>query len=246
MKLLLDIGNTRVKWAALDGGVLSPTQALALAVLTDAWPPRDLFSHGVDEVVLASVASATVTALIEARVAVHGLRLRRIPAPASTPRLSLAYAEPQRLGVDRWLTMLAAGDEATMVVSCGSALTLDLVDADGLHRGGLIAPSPERMREALLSHVPHLQGDGRVVDFAASTADAVASGAVLAAVALIERQWRCAAALLGAPPRLWLTGGGRTALLPHLGAPFAEREQLVFEGMAAWLAMSATGAGAKG
>jgi type III pantothenate kinase len=241
MKLLLDIGNTRLKWALLDdSGTLSPTQALALEALPGAWA-TDMIPARVDEAVLASVAPATVTATVEAAVAALGLPLRTIPPPRSTAQLQLAYAEPQRLGVDRWLAMLAAVGAASLVVSCGSALTLDLVDADGRHRGGLIAPSPERMREALLSRVPHLRADGGVVDFAASTADAVASGAVLAAVALIERQWRQADALLGAAPRLWLGGGGRDALLPHLGVPFEERPQLVFDGMRAWLATSAGG-----
>jgi type III pantothenate kinase len=246
MKLLLDIGNTRLKWAVLDGARLGPTQALPLDGLPDAWPQHAAFPQGVTDALLASVAPAAVTRAVEARIAASGLPVRRMPAPRSTPRLRLAYAEPQRLGVDRWLALLAATGGATLAVSCGSALTLDLVDAAGQHHGGLIAPSPERMREALLAHVPHLRGDGRVVDFAASTADAVASGAVLSAVALIERQWRQASALLGTAPRLWLAGGGRGALLPHLALPFEEREQLVFEGMAAWLAMTAAGAAPTG
>jgi type III pantothenate kinase len=231
MILLLDLGNTRLKWATLAAGVLEPGPPLPLAALAEFAPPP-----GVRTAWLASVADATSTAALERRLDAAGVPLQRFGPPQDSPRLALAYRRPAELGVDRWLAMLAAADAATLVVSCGSALTIELVDGHRHHRGGLIAPSPERMRAALLAQLPQLQRTGgEVHDFAAGTADAVASGAVLAAVALIERQARRAAALLDARPRLLLTGGGRGALRPHLAPGFEEREWLVFEGMRALL-----------
>jgi type III pantothenate kinase len=234
MKLLLDLGNTRLKWACWDGQRLGPTTALdhrgadfearlqqALAMLPAP-----------STVALASVAGGDHGARIEDLLTQRFGRLDRVGPPHSLPELQLAYPQPETLGVDRWLGMLGALGADSLVVSCGSALTIDLLDRHGRHHGGLIAPSPERMREALLGRAPHLAtAPGRCVEFADCTADAVASGALLAAVALIERQASIAAERLGAAPRLVLTGGGCAALAPQLRLPLELRDQLVFEGM---------------
>jgi type III pantothenate kinase len=233
MKRLLDLGNTRLKWADFDGHRLGPTQALDHreagfeARLDHALAALPVPSAAL----LASVAGGEHGARIE-RLLTDRFAFERVGPPRSLPALQLAYRAPQTLGVDRWLGMLGALGADSLVVSCGSALTLDLLDRHGRHHGGLIAPSPDRMREALLGRAPHLAtAAGRCVEFADCTADAVISGAVLSAVALIERQASIAAERLGAAPRLLLTGGGSAALLPLLRGPLELREQLVFEGM---------------
>jgi type III pantothenate kinase len=95
----------------------------------------------------------------------------------------------------------------------GSAITIDLLAADGRHHGGLIAPTPTHMREMIAQRFPQLDvTDGQTMDFAADTADAVASGAHAAALGLIERSVRTAHERLGIPPTLLLTGGGAEAI----------------------------------
>lgn len=237
MKLLIDLGNTRLKLATYDGRRLGPSRALSYAE-ADFAPAFGAALAGLPagtEPWFASVAGPEISEVIARLLQQRFGRVERIGPPRSTPALSLAYAEPQTLGVDRWLAMLAVGAGDALVASCGSALTLDLVAAGGRHLGGLIAPSPERMREALVARAPHLAGGGRVVEFADCTRDAVESGAVLAAVALIERQHASAGERLGQPPRLLLTGGGAPALMPWLRVAAEWREQLVLEGMLAWM-----------
>jgi type III pantothenate kinase len=241
MNLLIDLGNTRLKLAAFDGERLGPTRALAYAD-ADFAPAfgAALASLPAGTVPwLASVAGPEVSEVIARLLQQRFGRVERIGPPRNTAALQLAYAEPQTLGVDRWLAMLAAGAGDVLVASCGSALTLDLVAAGGQHLGGLIAPSPERMREALIARAPHLAGGGRVVEFADCSRDAVESGAVLAAAALIERQHAIASGRLGVPPRLLLTGGGAASLQPWLRIEAETREQLVLEGMLAWMRMVA-------
>jgi type III pantothenate kinase len=237
MKLLLDLGNTRLKWALLDGGKLGPAQALAYADADFAPAFRAVLARlppGTNAC-LASVAGADITEVIARLLQQRFGRVQRIGPPRSSAALTLAYAEPQTLGVDRWLALLAVGRRDALLVSCGSALTLDLLDADGHHHGGLIAPAPERMREALLARAPHLAGGGRVVEFADCTRDAVESGAVLAAVALIERQHASAVERLGRALPVLLSGGGAAVLRPWLRVAVEWREGLVLEGMAVWL-----------
>ncbi|KGO97508.1 type III pantothenate kinase, partial [Novilysobacter defluvii] len=152
-------------------------------------------------------------------------------------RLQVGYPEPARLGVDRFLALLAAsadGGGAALVCGVGTALTLDLVDAGGRHHGGLIAPSPTLMREALHARAAHLPAEGGVATaFATDTADALASGCEGAAVALVLQRMERACDLLGDVPRLLLHGGGAAALAAELpGASM--RPMLVLEGLSEW------------
>lgn len=237
---LFDLGNTRLKAAPLGpDGRPGPVLAFAhdgggLAAGLDRHLPASI-----DAAAVASVAAEPLrVALLQALAT----RCRRISL-ASTPRrwagLRIAYADPSRLGVDRFLAMLGAratGPGAVLACGVGTALTIDLVDADGLHRGGRIAPSPTLMREALHQRVGVLPATGGAYrEFADDTDDALASGCDGAAVALIERSLASATAMLGASPRLLLHGGGAPALAPRLPA-MELRPDLVLEGLARWSA----------
>ena len=241
MNLLIDFGNTRLKWASLDDGEVRPggvfahqQQALAAAASKDwlALPRRP------DAVLVASVVGdARETELTALCRSVFNLD----PVWLKTPRTALGvqngYREPQHLGIDRFLAMLAMhvkSPRAQVVVSCGTALTLDALDEDGQHHGGLILASPDLMRNSLRSATARLAGpSGKLVEIATSTGDAIQSGALLAAVALIERFRRHTAAKLGAIPAIVLSGGGSAELSSWL--PDSERHaDLVLHGLARW------------
>ena len=128
------------------------------------------------------------------------------------------------------------GEGPALVVGVGTALTLDLLDGDGLHRGGRIAPSPMLMREALHARAAVLpESGGSYAEFADDTDHALASGCEGAALALIERSLEHASGMLGATPALWLHGGGaqvlRDRLPPHRWVP-----DVVLRGLARWQA----------
>jgi type III pantothenate kinase len=116
----------------------------------------------------------------------------------------------------------------------GTALTIDLLDADGLHHGGRIGPSPRIMREALQHVAAQLPAQGgSYLEFAVDTADALVSGCEGAALGLIERSLGQAEQALGRKPALLLHGGGADALAPHLPQALAA-PSLVLEGLALW------------
>jgi type III pantothenate kinase len=138
--------------------------------------------------------------------------------------------------VDRFLALLAASgrdDGPWLLVSAGSALTVDLLQADGAHVGGLIAPMPDTMRAALASRFAVLDVPaGEVLDFAGDTADAIASGCAGAAIGLVERSLRQAAERLGTEPTL-LLGGGAAGLFAGIAHPRVHAvPSLVLEGLA--------------
>ena len=124
------------------------------------------------------------------------------------------------------------------MVGIGTALTIDVLDADGGHRGGRIAPSPRLMREALHAHAAALpEAGGAYAEFADDTAPALASGCEGAAIALVERSLAQATTLLGAAPSLRLHGGGAATLRPLLPAHDWVPDA-VLRGLARWHALA--------
>ena len=242
MRLLLDLGNTRLKWALqaepdgwLARGAVDWQEDLA-TTLTSAWTglPRP------EQVIAASV----VDAAREARVAAIAERLFActptwLRTPAHACGVRNAYAEPQRLGVDRFLAMVAAhadGRAPCVLAGVGTALTLDALAADGRHLGGLIAPGPRLMQQSLLDATARVRPErpGEIVELADNTADAVASGCWQAAAALVERFATRSAVRLGAMPALILGGGDAAPLLPLLSLPAGLSQDGVLRGLAVW------------
>lgn len=232
MTLLIDLGNTRLKGSVLGSG---DVVAIPHAALDDALTTWLAQVDDAQDAWLASVAADTLTQHVTDMFTRHGHQVHRVTTHANGFGLRVAYADATRLGVDRWLAMLAARDHdpsPVLVASVGSALTVDGIDADGQHLGGLIAPTPEAMRESLFARAPHLRGGtGEIAWFTASTEDAVASGPLLAGVALIERAWRTLGERVGATPRLLVAGGGIAPLRPWL-PPHDHVPDLVLRGLA--------------
>ena len=230
---LFDLGNSRLKLARLSqDGQLGAIDARAH---DDAGWCSGLPSGGTAWV--SAVASPVLSLeLLQALAS----RYRRVSIARTAPSFAgvrVAYAQPGRLGVDRFLAMLGAratGPGPWLVVGVGTALTLDLLAADGRHLGGRIAPSPAVMRAALHARASHLPAEGgRFVEFAADTQDALASGCEGAALALVERSLAQARSLCAADATPILHGGGAGTLAPHLPAAHVE-PALVLQGLAGW------------
>lgn len=235
MKLLVDLGNTRVKWALWDGSELRSLGAAAHDDFTAAaW--RDL--SAVQSVWIASVASNALNGHVgQAAQQCFGVSVHFVRSRAQACGVRNAYAQPERLGVDRFLALLAAharAREATVIASCGTALTLDALTGDGVHLGGLIAASPDLALAALRGGTANLGAAprGAIVEIADNTADAMESGAWLAAAALCERFAEHATQRLGTAPALVLTGGGAVRLGRLLRTAHRIDAELVLRGLA--------------
>ena len=239
---LIDLGNSRLKCALLDaqgrrGEILAIGHDQPNALPTLLQHVGTAGSN--DELWLASVAADERTTALAAALQQHGLHVHHIRTQAGFGKLRIAYAEPSHLGVDRFLAMLAAcerDDGPWLLVSAGSALTIDLLAEDGLHQGGSIAPMPARMRAALAAGFKQLDlAEGVASDFAADTADAIASGCRSATLGLVERSLRKARERLGAIPTLLVGGGGAALLADVEHAPVMYLPALVLDGMALYV-----------
>ncbi len=239
MKLLIDLGNTRLKFALAQAGEVRylrafPHAAVDFVEQLAQWVEVTAIP---DSIWLASVAEPSVTRTVLDVFERAGHTVRMAQVEDDVFGLKIAYSKAEHLGVDRWLAMLGAratDGHALMLASVGSALVIDAIDVAGKHLGGLIGPTPEAMREALFLRVPQLRGaSGEVLRFAADTGDAVESGCLLAGAALIERSYHELADRVGALPKLLVSGGGSAPLRPWL--PTHEwRPHLVLEGLARW------------
>ncbi len=242
MKLLLDLGNTRLKWTFSAAGEFGHAGALAWdtpdfdAALAAAW--RDL--PAIESAWAATVTDPARRAAVIAAVAGRWSRAPRwAVASAAACGVRNAYDDPAQLGVDRWLGLIAARarNEAPCVIAgCGTALTLDALAGDGRHLGGLIAPGQALMRSALGTLAAPLReaGAGRVVDAATHTADALAGGTWQAGAALIERFSARMAPRLGGAPRLLLAGGDAARVAMLLETPSRVIADLVLRGLATY------------
>lgn len=233
LRLLLDIGNTRLKWGVADAGGLRECGA----VVHEGEPAaalRALHLPQPEELWVAHVTGpAHETRLSETLQALFAREPRYARSAAQWRGLSNAYREPQRLGIDRWLVMIAAWAErpgAACVVDAGTAMTIDGIDAQGQHLGGIIAAGLNTQQRAVLGQTRFATRDSAAVytgGLGDDTEACVRQGAMLACLGAIDR----AAAIAGPQARRLLTGGDAELLLPHLDASWEHRPHLVLEGL---------------
>ena len=235
---LFDLGNTRLKWTQLQhDGSFAVVHALPHDGDGFADALQSSLPAQAEAACLASVASPERTAQVVGILTRHFRRISLARSVAQMAGVRIAYADPARLGVDRFLALLAArarGEGPWIIAGVGTALTIDLLHSDGVHRGGRIGPSPQTMRQALHQAAAQLPAQGgQYHEFATDTGDALASGCEGAALGLIERSLAQAALLLGRTPMLLLHGGGAASLAMHL--PQAVHAPApVLEGLARW------------
>lgn len=202
MILELDLGNTHGKWRLLGTDDVLLDRGTGTI---DAWVDGELPSawmHGVRRVRAASVLDPSVNYALADRLAqALSIRMEFAVSTAHCAGVRNVYSEPAKLGVDRWLAMIAAYrafQSAVLVVDAGSALTVDVVDEAGRHCGGYIIPGTHLMERALLEGTDRVRfefGIATDFDLGANTGACVRNGivaaqcgAVLVALSVAKKQ----------------------------------------------------------
>ncbi len=242
--LLLDAGNTRLKWGLAENGEVHRTGSITqekirtkgLAALTTRLPTR------IDAALASNVAGPIFATRLAGVVGAHcGCELRFAQTERAAFGVSNSYKQPRRMGVDRWVAMIGAWAEmrsSCLVVDVGTAVTIDALDDDGCHLGGQILPGIVLMADALAQQTSDIPAtkpaaagtyDG-VSMFANNTRGAVGSGALSAVTGAVERSIRtlrsndCDATVV-------LTGGDASRILTALSGPSLHRPNLVLQGL---------------
>jgi type III pantothenate kinase len=244
MILVIDVGNTRLKWAWLSNTGLSDQQAV---VHRDAKPgiwTTALFESGQtpSRVLASNVAGAEMAhTLDKLSKKQFGVDIEFVKAEREFHGLSNGYLDPTLLGADRWLGLIGAWTRAKaplVVVDAGTAVKVDSIDANGVHLGGLIAPGIHMMREALMaktsdiaraaSHsTPSLAGI-----LANNTIGAVSRGAVFALAGMADRAAEVIEHSTGAQPKLFITGGDAAMITGTMRTRGEIVPDLVLQGLA--------------
>ncbi|OGS95088.1 MAG: hypothetical protein A3K04_00670 [Gallionellales bacterium RBG_16_56_9] len=230
--LLLDIGNSRIKWVMVEDGVWALQGAADLADMAGlrhafaALPPPQ-------RILVSNVAGEHMAQQVRAACAGWPCPIEFIAAQGEQCGVRNAYEQPAQLGSDRWAALIAAWHQvraACLVVNCGTATTVDALSSEGEFLGGLILPGMDMMRRSLAAGAAQLaEAAGSWHEFPRSTADAIFSGAIQATVGAIRLQFE-ALAVRGAV-RCLLSGGAADSVQAHLNLPLERVDNLVLQGL---------------
>ncbi|MGH8398836.1 MAG: type III pantothenate kinase [Gammaproteobacteria bacterium] len=240
MILLVDAGNTRIKWALCrDQELFDHSAALHTAksvddVLRQAWAalPRP------ERIIIANVAGKTMAENLTAQAREHFKLTPEFVVPAAQAAgVTNGYRNPKQLGSDRWAAMIAAHQRfrgPVCVIGCGTAITVDTLTREGLHLGGLIAPGIGVMHRALADAAAAIafEPGAQATLYAHDTRSAVTAGIVYAATGFIERTAMQIRSQQGAQTVFLLTGGDAEQLQPQLQGRFTLVPHLVLVGLA--------------
>jgi len=239
MKLLLDVGNTCLKVGVVDNDGVKHLASIRHdsdwvgVVEKIVWPDM------VSSIDIASVAGVDsecqLGKVIQKKFGLAPIfhRSKRILGGVVN-----GYRDYERLGIDRWLAIVAAFQRIQgplCVADCGTSLTIDLVTAKGEHLGGYILPGMVLARKSLLGGtrqvVVSVEEPPSNLIWGKSSEEAVGHGTLLFMVASIEKAVQEFQRSTGEEPRLVLTGGDAAIIKTHLGFDALYIPELVLEGL---------------
>ena len=232
-----DGGNTRMKWRVIRQGKIDCSGVLQN---DGAWQPelaallRKLQPLGCIRGSLVSGA-ARRACIEQAAKEVLALHVHFAATQKSWQGLEVAYPKPERLGVDRWLAMLAARhrypERSLVVVDCGTAITVDIVSSSGQHLGGYLVPGVRLMKQVLLQGTADIKvetNELKSVSPGRTTEACIGHGMLAMMTGMVEQAVEAA----GGDPLVILSGGDGRLLCNHLQGEWVEEPSLVMDGLA--------------
>lgn len=264
MYLLFDVGNTRLKWAAVESSQHPSDQQKKLWPYSGSINTQSLQSpeHRQE---LADYISKTLPkpdvigfSCVAGTEAVNHLRAlfpqwadlhwRQLRGDSTYEGLRSLYQDPSKLGADRWAAIIAAralSKSTSLIVNAGTATTIDLLGSNGVHYGGWILPGLHLMQKSLETHtaaLPLAQRNELLHGFGTSTNDAIIGGCDAAQVGAIQYALTLANEMHLGVERIWLDGGNAKVLMNAIahsnsfqGTKVEISEGLVLRGLWAWL-----------
>jgi len=235
MNLCIDAGNSRVKWGWHDGTQWANLAAVSLIEFAAANHDINPFAathEDPERIVISNVAGEGAHQLIVNWTSIFDAAPLWLTGEAERCGVRSRYAQPGKLGADRWAALVAAHalqPGGCLVVNAGTATTVDRLSPEGEFLGGLILPGVDLMRFVLHDHTGRLpMQDGEYRECPTNTQDAIESGCRHAQAGAVERMLR----LCGPGTTCLVSGGAGPSLIERLDVPTRYVENLVLEGLA--------------
>jgi len=240
MKLLVDIGNSCIKWTTLDSGRFTESHSFdrkktgIKTSFTNEW--KDLTD--IDSVYVSNVGGDKIAEqLTDWSEKKWQLLPKFITSEQKRFGVTNAYQQADKLGVDRWLALIAARQharQATCIIDCGTAITIDVVTKYGAHQGGMILPGITLMRSALASNTSNLTDVVEESEFktlAVNTHGAIQAGTLYMVTASLERIVDDLNEQFNNRIRFIITGGDAALVMPLLPSFIAHYPDIVLKGL---------------
>ncbi|MBN45619.1 MULTISPECIES: type III pantothenate kinase [unclassified Methylophaga] len=241
MILLVDIGNSQVKWTTIKSKVLADSESFARpktgikAALNKAWKSLD----GITAIFVSNVAGEKMAAQLSEWVEKQW-QLTPVFIRSEKRRFGVtnAYDQAETLGIDRWLAIIAGrqhAKEVTCIIDCGTAITVDIVTEKGQHQGGLILPGLSLMKQMLTDNTDALNNATQESEFkllATNTHSAIQAGTLYMVTATLENLINDLQQNFKNEIRFLITGGDADELIRLLPQPLIHEPDLVLKGLA--------------
>ncbi|QWD77868.1 type III pantothenate kinase [Polynucleobacter sp. MWH-Svant-W18] len=262
--LLFDVGNTRLKWAAVESTQQPSDRQKKLWAYSGSISSKSLASpeHKAE---LTDYISKTLPkpdaigfTCVAGSEAIENLKSlfpqwsdvlwQQLKGNSECAGLRTLYQDSSKLGADRWAAMIGAralSNTNTIVVNAGTATTIDLLGANGVHYGGWILPGLELMQKSLAGNtaaLPLAVREGDSDGFGLSTNQAIIGGCDAAQIGAIQYAVALAKEMNCPVERIWLDGGNAQILAREMNKMKSQTscaiemtEGLVLRGIWAWL-----------
>lgn len=243
--LLLDGGNSQLKWAWVENGTFSEVGRAPYRDLTRLGEEWLQFADDDVKIVGCAVCGSVKKAMVEEQLTHPVEWLSSMPQALG---IRNHYRRPEEHGSDRWFNALGSRrftQNACVVVSCGTAVTTDALTEDNHYLGGTIMPGFHLMKEAMALKTANLNRPiGKVYPFPTTTPNAIASGmmdAVCGALMMMHGRLKDKTGE-GKPVDIIITGGGAARVVQALPESFVHDNQvkivdnLVIHGLLHWIA----------
>ncbi len=241
MNLLVDIGNSRLKWAIENQGSIS-TPAVNSCFKEQLVPYFDEHWSQLnkpDKVIVSNVAGPDIQARLDRWLNDQWeISCKRFSSQRSAVGVVNGYTEPDRLGADRWACLIAVKKYFSIpacIVDCGTAITVDFIDESGIHKGGLIIPGLKLMERSLIENTCEIERLGQFNDglLGTDTGSGIVRGILVAACGMIEKITSTLAEDYRCTPKILLTGGNAERISSDLNLSHKIIPDLVLRGLTA-------------
>ncbi len=242
--LLVDIGNSRIKWASIENGTLVN---IGVAPRKGTPPVSTWLSLPAPRrIITANVAGPEYAAQLNQWSETQwGVSIEPIHVDSARAGIALAYSEERNFGVDRWLALIAAQqiyNDNICVIDCGTAVTIDLLTAQGRHQGGVVLPGLELMQNSLLQRTADIDYAAKAIvptddnPLGRDTRDGIIKGTLSAVAGAIEFTVSRIKRETAMPITCVITGGDAVGVLNVLGKDYQHEPHLVLLGIQALVA----------